>query len=323
MAVSSAGLERRGTPRTLARAALAAPRGPRTTRAAQRRTWVVAYAFIAPALVLTVLFSLVPLGMLVYRSLFVGNVFATNLHFAGLANYVATLTQGGGHALAVTAEYTVAFVVLSMGIGLSIALLLNIRLPGLSRVRAAFIVPLVVPVVATALIWGNLFAPQFGLVNRLLISLGIPQVNWLSSPAPALATVVLFGTWQFFGENVILYLAALKALPMDLLEAASVDGASTWQRFRYIRRPLLRRSTTLIWVVTTLTGLQTFTQIFILTSGGPNGATQTALYYLYQQAFVQSNAGQADAMGFVLFLLSLLVTVVQVAVVGRDARSDA
>jgi ABC-type sugar transport system permease subunit len=202
-----------------------------------------------------------------------------------------------------------------MAAGLGVGLLLDVRLPGLRHVRAAFIVPLVVPTVATALIWGSLFAPQFGLVSRILDGLHVPPVGWLTSPAPALATVLLFGCWQFFGEDVILYLAALKALPSDLLDAAAVDGAGAWQRFIYLRWPLLRRSTALILVVTTLTGLQTFTQIYVLTNGGPNNATTTVLYFIYNAGFVQNNTGQADAMGVVLFFLSLLVTLIQLALV--------
>jgi ABC-type sugar transport system permease subunit len=290
--------------------------------ASGRRTWLLAYLFVAPAAVLTAVFSLVPLGMLAYRSLYQGNVFGTELSFAGLANYRAMFSQGGGHALGVTAEYTIGFVVLAMALGLGIALLLNARLRGVARVRAAFIIPLVVPVTATALIWSNLFAPHFGLVNRALGGLGLPQVDFLSSPTSALLTVLTFGTWQFFGENVILYLAALKSLPLDVIEAASVDGAGAWRRFRRVQWPLLRRATILIGVITTLTGLQTFTQIYVLTGGGPDGATQTALYYEYNEGFVRFNTGQADAMGVVLFAVSLLITLAQVSLLGRSVEDD-
>ncbi|MGH7912461.1 MAG: carbohydrate ABC transporter permease [Candidatus Dormibacteraceae bacterium] len=293
----------------------AGERGRRRRRRPPWRRWLLAYAFVAPVIVLTAAFSLVPLVMLAYRSLYKGNVFDTDLQWAGLANYAGSFQSGGGHAIGVTVVYTVLFVAVCMASGLGMALLLDVRLPGLRRVRAAFIVPLVVPTVATALIWGSLFAPQFGLISRLLSAIHLPEVNWFSSPAPALATVLLFGCWQFFGEDVILYLAALKSLPRDILEAATVDGAGAWQRFRHMRWPLLRRATALILVVTTLTGLQTFTQIFVLTNGGPGNATETVLYYIYNQGFVQNNTGQADAMGVILFLLSLLVTVMQIAIV--------
>jgi ABC-type sugar transport system permease subunit len=261
--------------------------------------------------------------MLAWRSLFRGGVFATNLSFVGLGNYSDALSQGGTQALKVTAIYTVGFVVLTMGFGLAIALLLDVKLPGVRHLRAPFIIPLVVPSVATALIWGNLFAPaNFGIVNRVLSAFGLPQGDFTSSPSLALLTVLTFGVWQFFGECVILYLAGLKTLPLDLIEAASVDGAGPWRRLRYIRLPLLRRHTVLIWVVATLAGLQTFNQIFILTNGGPNGGTTTALFYIFEQGFVQFNTGLADAMGVILFLISLCITVVQVGYFGRGARRD-
>jgi ABC-type sugar transport system permease subunit len=285
------------------------------------RTWALAYAFVAPTVVLTVLFSLVPLAMLLWRSLYSGGVFDLVPSFAGLGNYRDMLREGGGHALGVTGVYTAGFVLLTMGAGLVLALLLNSGAPGVARLRAPFVIPLVVPVVATALIWGNMFAPQFGLVNRLLRALHLPQADFLSAPGPALVAVLTFGAWQFFGQNVILYLAALKSLPGDVIDAARVDGAGAWRRFAHVQWPMMRRHTLLIWVVTTLTGLQTFTQIYVLTQGGPDGATRTALYYVYDEGFVQFDTGRANAMGVALFLLSLLVTLTQMWLIGRAGRA--
>ncbi|HXA58893.1 MAG TPA: sugar ABC transporter permease [Streptosporangiaceae bacterium] len=286
-------------------------------RSGARAQWALAYLFVAPTVLLTAVFSLVPLGMLAYRSLYHGGIFATSLRYVGLRNYRDMLAGGGGHALGVTASYTVGFVLLTMAAGLVLGLLLNSRTRGVSKLRAPFVIPLVVPAVGTALIWGNLFAPRFGLVNRLLNAMGLPDIDFLSQPGPALVTVVLFGTWQFFGQNVILYLAALKALPKDVLAAASVDGAGPWQRFAHIQWPMLRRNTILISVITTLTGLQTFTQIYVLTNGGPQGSTQTALFYVFNEGFVQFDTGRADAMGVLIFLISLVITIAQVALLGR------
>ncbi|MDQ2846045.1 MAG: sugar ABC transporter permease [Actinomycetota bacterium] len=272
---------------------------------------------------LTALFSIFPLVVVIRRSLYSGNIFDTDLKFAGLANYRAVFATGGGHALWVTLVYTVGFVAVCMIFGIGVALLLDMPLPGFAAVRALFIIPLVVPAVATAFIWFTLFQPQTGLFNRLLNSVHLPQVT-LDNPTVALLAVIAFGAWQFFGEVVILYLAALKTLPRDVVEAAVMDGASGWQRLRYIRLPLLRPQTALIAVVSTLTGLQAFTQIYVLTNGGPNGATQTALYYVYNEAFglgAGGSVGNADAMAVILFGISILVTVAQVAVVGRASRA--
>ena len=285
--------------------------------------WGTAYSFVLPTLGLTILFSIVPLVLVIQRSLYKGNIFGTNLTFAGLANYADVFRTGGGHSLVVTAVYTVGFVVVCLVLGLGIALLLDVKLPGLKLVRAAFVIPLVVPSVATAFIWFTFFQPNTGLFNRLLLDAGLPQVS-LSNATDAIIAVIGFGAWQYFGEIVLIYLAALKTLPRDVLEAAAIDGAGAWQRLRYVRWPLLRHQTALLLVIATLFGLQTFTQIYILTDGGPNGATQTALYYVYQQAFglgASGSVGLADAMSVILFVISLIVTITQVAIVSRSARA--
>ncbi len=192
--------------------------------------------------------------------------------------------------------------------------------------RAFFIIPLVVPAVATALIWFTLFQPNTGLINRALVTFGLPQTS-LDSGRTAFIAVIAFGAWQFFGEVVLLYLAALKSLPGDVIDAAVVDGATAWQRLIYVRWPLMRNQTALIGVVATLTGLQAFTQIYVLTpDGGPGGSTQTALFYVYRQAFglgAGGSIGRADAMATVLFLISLVITIVQLAIVGRASRTQA
>jgi ABC-type sugar transport system permease subunit len=295
-------------------------------RAGRWRDWTTAYTFIAPVLLLTVLFSVVPLIMVIRRSLYKGNIFDTDLKFAGLANFRDVFHTGGSHALRVTAVYTVAFVVLTMVIGLGVALLLDVKLPGLQWVRAFFIIPLVVPAVATALIWFTLFQPNTGLINRALIAFGLPQTS-LDSSRTAFIAVIAFGAWQFFGEVVLLYLAALKSLPGDVIDAAVVDGASAWQRLIYVRWPLIRNQTSLIGVVATLTGLQAFTQIYVLTpDGGPGGSTQTALFYVYREAFglgAGGSIGRADAMAAILFMISLVITIIQLAIVGRASRTQA
>ncbi len=302
-----------------------APSGAPRRRAPLRlrlKVWSTAYTFILPVFALTAIFSIVPLYLVIRRSFYKGNIFDTDLKFAGLANYRDVFSTGGGHTLGVTLEFTVGFVLLCMISGLVMALLLDVKLPGVTQLRALFIIPLVVPPVATAFIWFTLFQPGTGLFNRVFRSFGLGQVT-LDSPRVAMVAIITFGAWQFFGEVVVLYLAALKALPGDVLEAAVMDGAGAWQRLRYIRLPLLRPQSALISVVATLNGLQAFTQIFVLTNGGPQGATQTALYYVYQQAFglgASGSIGRADAMAVILFGISMAVTVAQVAVVSRVSR---
>jgi ABC-type sugar transport system permease subunit len=187
---------------------------------------------VFPVLGLTVLFSVVPLVMVIQRSLYKGNIFGTDLTFAGLANYANVFRTGGGHSLVVTVVFTVGFVAVTKLLGFGIALLLDVRLPGVRHVRAFFVIPLVVPPVATAFIWFTFFQPGTGPFNRLLTGAGLPQVT-LSNATDAMIAVIAFGAWQYFGEFVLIYLAALKALPRDVMEAASIDGAGAWRRLRY------------------------------------------------------------------------------------------
>jgi ABC-type sugar transport system permease subunit len=283
------------------------------------RTHAFGWSLLAPVVVLTAVFSLLPLSLVVWRSLYAGNVFGTNLTWAGLSNYSSAVRHGGAHSLAVTAVYTGGFVVIVMGLGLAFGILFSVRLKLARALRFIFVIPLVTPTVATALIWGSLFAPEFGFVNRIFGALGLGEPRWLSSPDLALVTVLLFGVWQFFGEAVLLYIAGLASVPREIVDAAEIDGANAFQRLRYVRLPLVRRTSELLVILTTLTGLQTFTQIFVLTNGGPGRATTTLLYDVYKTAFVANNVGKADALAVLLFVISFLITLGQLRLVRRGA----
>jgi ABC-type sugar transport system permease subunit len=282
------------------------------------RTHAFGWSMLAPVVLLTAAFSLLPLGLVVWRSLYSGNVFGNNLRFAGLSNYSSAIRHGGAHSLAITAVFTGGFLVIVMGLGLAFGILFSVRLKVARALRFIFVIPLVTPTVATALIWGSLFAPEFGFVNRIFRGLGLGEPRWLSSPDLALLTVLLFGVWQFFGEAVLLYIAGLASVPREIVDAAEIDGANAWQRLRYVRLPLVRRTSELLVVLTTLTGLQTFTQIFILTNGGPGRATTTLLYDVYKTAFVSNNVGKADALAVFLFVISFLITLGQLRLVRRS-----
>ena len=173
------------------RSSIAPKNAPRRRTPVQARlqVWSTAYAFVLPVLGLTALFSIVPLVMVIRRSLYKGNIFDTDLKFAGLANYRDVFDTGGGHALGVTLQFTVGFVLVCMISGLAVALLLDVRLPGLTQVRALFIIPLVVPPVATAFIWFTLFQPGTGLFNRILVHFNLPEVT-LDSPRVAMVAVI-------------------------------------------------------------------------------------------------------------------------------------
>lgn len=282
----------------------------------QWRGWMFAYLMILPSLGLTFVFTLLPLIETVYHSFFRGQLLSPSTHFIGLKNYVDAWTTGGGAALLVTLKYSAGFLLVTTVLGLLVAILLNLRVKGISIFRTVFIIPLVIPIVATAIVWLTVFNQFFGLVDRALQVFHLPAVNWFS-PRTALLSVVMFSSWQYLGQDIILSLAALKSLPSELLEAARVDGATPFQRFRLVVLPLLMPSLTLIIVIGTITALQTFTQVDILTSGGPINATTTAAYYIYNQAFNIFNTGNAEALATILFLITIGITIFQMKVLRR------
>lgn len=289
----------------------------RTRRTGKGKEYLFGYLLILPTFALTFLFTDIPLIRTVYDSLFEGSLLGGIKGFVGIQNYITTLKGGGAMSLLVTLKFTIGMVVLSTLLGLIIGLLLNKPLKGISNFRTAFIVPLVVPIVATGFIWATLFNPFFGIVDRILVAFGLPRVDWFNDPHAALVTVILFSTWQHFGQNVILFLAALKGLPKDLLEAAEIDGAGPFTKLKSIILPLLVPSIALIVVLTTIAALQVFTQIYVLTGGGPVNSTTTAAFYIYSQAFTLYNTGTADALATILFIITILITIVQMKVLRR------
>jgi len=286
-------------------------------RVGKGKEYLLGYLLILPTFALTFLFTDIPLIRTMYDSFFHGSLLGGIKGYAGVQNYTGALQNGGAMSLLVTLKFTIGFVILATLLGLLVGLLLNNPIKGISVFRTAFIVPLVVPIVATGFIWVTLFNPFFGIVDRGLAAVGLPRVDWFNDPHAALVTVILFSTWQHFGQNVILFLAALKGLPKDLLEAAEIDGAGAFRKVRSIVLPLLVPSIALIVVLTTIAALQVFTQIYVLTSGGPVGSTTTAAFYIYNQAFTLYNTGTADALATILFLITIAITIVQMNVLKR------
>jgi ABC-type sugar transport system permease subunit len=280
------------------------------------RRHVFAYAMMLPTFGLTALFTIYPLVNVLFHSFYSGSLFSLAHSFTGVTNYVTLIQQGGIAALGTTAVYTVGFVLASTVFGILCALLLNLPLRGTEAVRTTFIIPLVVPIVATAIVWTSLFNAYFGPVDAFLSFIGLPRIDWFG-PAIALTTVIMFSTWQYVGQNVILFIAALRAIPVEVKEQALVDGARGFKNFWRITLPLITPSLIVVMVIGTISAMQAFTQIYIITQGGPIGATTTAAFYVYQEAFQFFNTGASDAMAAVIFAITLLLTLLQVRVLSR------
>lgn len=288
----------------------------------------VAWLFLAPALaVLGVFFVLPVLGALAL-SLTDYDLYALadlrNLRFAGLANYVALLKLPlFWSALGHTLYFVAVGVPLSMLISLIAALALH---SPLARARAFFrtalFAPTVTTVVAMAVVWRYLFNTRYGWTNHALGLLGIHPIDWLNDPHWAMPTIILFAAWKNFGYNMIVFLAALQAIPPELYEAARIDGASAARQLRHITLPLLWPTLLAVGILTVAAYFQLFAEPYVITEGGPLQSTQSVLYLMYDQGFKWWNLGPASAVAFLLFLVTLGVTALLLRL-GRASEAGA
>ncbi len=219
---------------------------------------------------------------------------------------------------------TLVFVIMStpviVGVGLAMALALN--RPGrlIGVLRTLFFAPYVLSVSVLTLIWAFLLSPQLGLIGEFWRSIGLEPVSWLTDPTLAMPTIVALTLWWTVGFNVVLFLAGLQDIDESQYEAASLDGANGWQRFRYITVPGLRRTLLLITVLQIIASFQIFGQVFILTRGGPNGATRVSIQHIYEAAFRDAQLGYASAMSVFLFVVMVGVSAMQFSFMGGDNR---
>ena len=283
------------------------------------------WAFAAPALAVIGVFFFVPVLAALIVSLTDFDLYALadirNLRFVGFGNYWQLLhTPDFWRAVANTAYFVVVGVPLSLAASLAAALLVNARLTRAPAVfRTAFFAPVVTTLVAVAVVWRYLLHTRYGLLNYGLTQLGLHPIDWLGDPHWALPAIILFAVWKNFGYNMVIFLAALQSIPADLYEAARLDGAGMWQELRRITLPLLRPTLLLVSILTVAGYFQLFAEPYVMTQGGPLQSTVSVLYFMYEEGFKWWNLGSASAVAFLLFLVILAVTGLQV----RFAREAA
>jgi multiple sugar transport system permease protein len=276
-------------------------------RSLQRRYALTAYAFLLPAVVFFGAFYYLPIG----------NVLSTGLHtgpqadvYAGLDNYVRALTDPEvRNAFVVTVVFAAAVTLGSIVLGLSLALLLDLRLRGRVFFRAALLVPHLTSIAIVGLLWRNMLDPQLGILNRTLGALGLPTQSWLVTHP--LATIIAVTLWQSVGYTMVLFLAGLQGIPHVYAEAAWIDGAGSWQRFWRITLPLLAPTTLFVSVMAVISGLQAFGQAYIITGGGPANQTDLYVFHVFRVAFTTRNFGYSSALSFLLLVVIVVFTLVQ------------
>jgi len=287
-----------------------------------RRRTVEGYLLIAPWLIGFLAFTVGPLLASFGYSFTEYDVIRPPT-WVGLGNYAAMVTTDPlfWTSLANTAFYTLLAVPLGMVAGLAVAMLLKQRMPGLAVLRSIYYLPAVMPVVANAILWLWLLDPNTGIVNTLLRLVGGPQPGWLADPSWAKPALVLMSLWGF-GQAMIIYLAGLQNIPAQLYEAAELDGAGGWARFRHVTLPMLSPVILFNLIVGTINSFQVFTAAFIMTGGGPVNATRFYVLYLFNQAFGYFHMGYAAAMAWLLFLIVVAVALVQFQVIGSRVHYE-
>jgi len=271
----------------------------------------VGMAFVAPQLLGVIILGLVPFLFVIWYSLNEWRPLTGEMEFIGLANYEQLSSDPTFYAsVAASLLFGVAILVFNLGIALSLAVLLNQRLRGITTFRTIFFSPVVVSVVAWSVTWGFLLAPNGG-INGFLKLVGIDGPNWLGDPSTALISVVAVQVFKGVGMNMVLFLAALQSVPEEMLEAAQLDGASRWRSFRSITVPMIAPTILLTSILTTIGSLEVFAPVQLLTGGGPGDSTNVLPFLLFRTAFVSQQFGYASAIGVVLFAIILGLTLLQ------------
>jgi multiple sugar transport system permease protein len=279
---------------------------------AKVRTLLTAYGFLLPNLLGFLTFTFLPVLAALLIS-FTNWDLLQAPDWIGLANYRRLATDPLFHeVLRNTVVYVAGTVPVQMAIALLVAMALNRRVPGQLFFRTAYFMPVVASTVAVALVWRWIFHADFGLLNSFLYFIGVDEPpKWLSSTRWALPAIIIMSIWQQIGFSMVLFLAGLQSVPGQLYEAAKIDGANGWHRFRYITVPMLSSTTFFVLVISVINSFQVFEQAFIMTQGGPANATNTLVFNIYRYAFQFFQMGYAAAMAWVLFAIIFAVTLVQ------------
>jgi len=270
-------------------------------------------AVLVPIMSIIIVFSLVPIGVVLWLSLHRYNQLSPTTPWIGLRNYNFAFTNDPNftNALHNTLKYALVAVPVNIVISLPIALGLNQMKRFKAVFRTAFFMPVIASAVAVSLLWNSIYDAQAGWLNGFLSRVGLPTHSWLLEPGTALWSVLAAAVWQDLGYNILIFLAGLQGIPEDFYDAAKVDGAGAWRRFTNITLPLLQRTTMFVLVLTMISYLQEFTHIQVMTNGGPVNTTQTLVLYTYLKGFRDFQMGYASAISIILMGIILLITLVQ------------
>lgn len=274
----------------------------------------MAYLFVTPTMLLFIAFTVIPVIMALYLS-FTNYDVVSRMEFVKFDNYKKMLEDDlYWTTFKNVFFYAVIFVPLNIIISLLLAMLLNFKRFGVKLFRTMNYLPTLTSSVAAATVWIWLLHPEFGLVNNLLSYVGITGPAWLAQTETAMLSIIMVTLWQSVGSNMVIYIAGLQGVPDYLYESAKLDGATAFNRFRYITWPQLRPTTFLVSTMAIIGALQMFDQAFVLTQGGPGNVTKTPVYLIYNQGFNQLKMGYASAQAFVLAVAILIFSFINMRI---------
>ena len=292
------------------------------SRAANRQKYTALAVLLLPSLLGMFTFLMLPIASSFVLSFSSWDLIGA-INWVGFDNYAKALSDPAVlGALKNTLTFIVGYLPSVVIIALALALLLNRKLKGRTFFRAVYFVPVVTSWVAVSLIWKWLLNPQYGLVNFALSLIGIKGPGWLFDPAWAMTGIVITTVWKDIGFVTVIYLAGLQDIPEHLYEAASLDGATPWQRFWGITFPMLMPTTFFVTTISLISSFQVFDQVYVMTGGGPAGATSVMVEQIYKNAFSYFQMGYASTISWILFALIFAVTIAQQLLQKRVDRSN-
>lgn len=270
---------------------------------------IAPYLFITPAILYLLIVTIIPAIMALPISFTDWSALSTKMSFVGFENYKRLLhDEEFKRSLLIMSKFFL-FVPLNMFFGLMLALLLNNKMRGMVIFRVIFYSPVITSTIAAAILFDWFYQPSFGLFNSILAVFGIKGIGWISDAKTAISSVMIFKVWKGAGAAMLIYLAGLQDVAEEIKEAASIDGATPWQKFKYITLPLLRPAHIYLLITEVIGVFMIFQETYMLK--GPLNSTNTVVNYIYDKGFMSSEMGYASAMSFVLFIVVLIITIVQ------------
>ena len=279
----------------------------------------ISYFFLMPYLIFFVIFMLIPLGWTIYLSFFRGGILK-GVEFAGFDNYLTIFKNLIFiNSLKITGIYVIIIIPTVICVSLFIAVLIMDKYIRFKNTfKTAIFFPQLAPMVTLAVMWTFIIHPEIGLMNIIISFFGIKPPNWMGNSTFALLTIIILELWRGIGFYVVVYVAALVAIPDDIYEAGLIDGATKFKSFFYITLPLIKPTLVFTLVMATIWNFQFFDSVFVLTRGGPSNSTSSVVWYIYSNAFQFEQIGRASTMAVILMIIIFILSTLQV----KYLRSD-